>query len=229
MIQNIATNTLAAAVNWQQERDGQTQHVQEFGQSSAAAQNERDTRTESAKALKPASPSDSSEQVKQERPDRSEQGLEPSAANQSKLTAAEQALLQRLEVRDDQVRAHEQAHMAAGAQYISRSAQYEYQMGPDGKRYAVSGEVQISVAEVPGDPEATMEKAQAIRQAALAPARPSAQDRQVAARALQMQMEAQAELAESKKETQETSPSDEAVSTPGENHPESKVFVDVVV
>jgi hypothetical protein len=228
MIPTIPANTIAATVNWQQEPAGQTQQAKEAEQAIAAAPNEGGTRTETDQSLKPPRPTGSSEQVKQERPGHSGQSHKTAAANQSKPSANEQALLQRLKVRDDQVRAHEQAHMAAGAQYISRGAQYEYQVGPDGNRYAVSGEVQISVSKVPGDPEATLEKAQAIKQAALAPARPSAQDRQVAAQALQMQMEAQAELTESK-ETEDLPSSHESASQEEESRPQAKAGVDVFI
>jgi hypothetical protein len=47
---------------------------------------------------------------------------------------------------------------------------------------------------VPGDPEATLQKAQQIRSAALAPAQPSQQDIAVAAKASQLAIEARAEI-----------------------------------
>lgn len=58
----------------------------------------------------------------------------------------------------------------------------------------MAGEVSISVAPVPGDPQATLEKAEQIQRAALAPAEPSAQDRAVAARAAQLALEAKVEI-----------------------------------
>jgi hypothetical protein len=61
--------------------------------------------------------------------------------------------------------------------------------------YAVGGEVSIRVGTVANDPQATLEKAEQVRRAALAPADPSSQDRQVAARASQIAAEARAELA----------------------------------
>lgn len=60
--------------------------------------------------------------------------------------------------------------------------------------YAVGGEVSISTGAVPNDPEATLRKAQQIRQAANAPADPSSQDRRVAAEATQLESQARAEL-----------------------------------
>ena len=110
------------------------------------------------------------------------------------LTPEEQKLVRRLQKRDREVRAHEQAHKAAGGRYAG-GASYEYETGPDGKKYAVGGEVSISAGSVSGDPKATAEKARTIRRAALAPAQPSAQDRQVAARAAAMEAKAEADLA----------------------------------
>lgn len=79
--------------------------------------------------------------------------------------------------------------MAAGAGLITRGASFTYETGPDGKRYAVGGEVGIDVSGG-RTPEETLAKAERIRAAALAPAEPSAQDRQVAAEADQMAAEA---------------------------------------
>ena len=59
----------------------------------------------------------------------------------------------------------------------------------------MAGEVKIDTSEIPGDPQATLLKAQIIRRAALAPATPSAQDRQVAAQATAMAQQARIELA----------------------------------
>lgn len=109
------------------------------------------------------------------------------------LDLQERQQVLRLAARDREVRAHEAAHAAVGGKYAG-SPSYTYTRGPDGKTYAVGGEVSISVSEVPGDPQATLEKAEVVRRAALAPAQPSAQDRQVAAKAGQMALEARAEL-----------------------------------
>ena len=72
---------------------------------------------------------------------------------------------------------------------------YTYQQGPDGRRYAVGGEVPIDVSSVPGDPQATVRKMQQIRRTATAPAEPSAADRAVAAAATKALLEAQAQIA----------------------------------
>lgn len=104
--------------------------------------------------------------------------------------------LKKLKARDQEVRAHEAAHMAAGGSLVRGAASYTYQQGKDGKRYAVGGEVSLDASPVPNDPEATKLKAQRIRAAALAPADPSGQDRAVAAQASAMAAQAAAELAQ---------------------------------
>lgn len=105
----------------------------------------------------------------------------------------EQQESEQLSQRDRQVRAHEAAHQGA-AGGLGGAAHFEYQTGPDGKRYAVGGEVPIDVSKVAGDPQATILKANRIRNAALAPADPSAQDRAVAAKASALAAEATQEL-----------------------------------
>ncbi|MDY0190212.1 MAG: putative metalloprotease CJM1_0395 family protein [Desulfuromonas sp.] len=105
---------------------------------------------------------------------------------------AQQQLLE-LAQRDREVQIHEAAHAAVGGQYTG-APKLSYTTGPDGKRYATSGEVNVDLSEVPGDPAATIKKAEIIHAAALAPAQPSAQDRNVAAKAMQMKATAQAEL-----------------------------------
>ena len=110
------------------------------------------------------------------------------------LTQAERQVLQELKARDREVKAHEQAHIAAGGRYVQGGANYSYRIGPDGKMYAVGGEVSIDVSPVPGDPQATIEKAEAIQRAARAPAQPSAQDAAVAAKAASMEMRARMEV-----------------------------------
>ncbi len=104
----------------------------------------------------------------------------------------DQQEIQDLLRQDLQVRAHEQAHKSVGGAE-SGPVSYTYTTGPDGRRYAVAGEVPIDVSPVEGDPDATILKMQRVRAAALAPAEPSAADRQVAAKAQQVERQAQAE------------------------------------
>jgi hypothetical protein len=99
-----------------------------------------------------------------------------------------------LEKRDREVRTHEQAHKSAGGAYAG-SIHLDYSTGPNGKRYASSGSVNIDVSPVKGDPEATLRKMQIVQRAATAPADPSGADRQVASRAASTASQARAELA----------------------------------
>jgi hypothetical protein len=78
---------------------------------------------------------------------------------------------------------------------VRSGASFSYQRGPDGRFYAVGGEVSIDTSPVPGDPQATASKAEQIQRAALAPAQPSGQDRAVAAQAARMAMEARLQQA----------------------------------
>ncbi|MEL7469802.1 MAG: putative metalloprotease CJM1_0395 family protein [Pseudomonadota bacterium] len=109
------------------------------------------------------------------------------------LTDAEREQVEKLKARDAEVRRHEQAHAAVGGQYASAPS-YTFQLGPDGRRYAIGGEVKIDIAPVPGDPEATIDKMTVVKAAALAPAEPSAADRRVASLADAQRLEAVAEL-----------------------------------
>jgi len=125
-------------------------------------------------------------------------GSSPSADSQlpggDKVSLSSEAqMLQKLTARDQEVRQHEAAHVAMAGQYAGAPT-YTYQRGPDGKAYAVGGEVSLDMAKISGDPQATLQKAQTIRAAALAPAQPSSQDRQVASRASQMAAQARQEL-----------------------------------
>lgn len=90
--------------------------------------------------------------------------------------------------------------MAAAGSLATGGMNLTYDRGPDGRMYAVGGEVNIDTSSVPGDPEANIEKAEKIRRAALAPAEPSATDRRVAAEAAQMAAKARMELAKERQE-----------------------------
>ena len=99
---------------------------------------------------------------------------------------------------DREVRAHEAAHVAAGGQYVRGGATFQYQKGPDGKMYAVGGEVSIDTSPVKGDPQATISKMEAVKSAAMAPADPSGQDRAVAAAASAAEAAARKEATQAK-------------------------------
>lgn len=120
-------------------------------------------------------------------------------STEQKLTAEEQEQVRELRARDAEVRAHEQAHMAAAGPYAQGGPSYTYQTGPDGRRYAIGGEVSIDASPISGDPEATIAKMQQIRGAALAPAQPSSQDYKVASAASQQEAAARMQLAEERR------------------------------
>ena len=142
-----------------------------------------------AEKVQPASETEKAE-AETQKPDGGTTGRK---ANGEPLTEAEEKQVQELKKRDAEVRAHEQAHAAAGGPYASAPT-YEFTTGPDGKRYATSGEVQIDASPVKGDPEATVRKMDIVIRAALAPAEPSAQDKAVARQAQAQRSQAQAEL-----------------------------------
>lgn len=117
------------------------------------------------------------------------------------VSAKDRTVIAELQKTDREVRAHEAAHLAA-AGGLARGVNFSYVTGPDGRQYAVAGEVQLDVSPE-SDPEATLRKAEQIRAAANAPANPSGQDRQVAAQAAQMALAAQQEIAERRRAQQD--------------------------
>ncbi len=135
-------------------------------------------------------------------------GTDPSALNEAagagakseegasatvQLSEKAKALVRSLQARDQQVHAHEAAHLAASGGLATSGASYTYQRGPDGVSYAIGGEVSIDVSRG-RSPEETIARAALVRAAALAPADPSGQDLAVAAAASQMEQQARAEL-----------------------------------
>lgn len=117
------------------------------------------------------------------------------------LSEEDRAVVETLRARDREVRNHEQAHKRVGGPYASNPT-YDYQVGPDGKQYAVGGQVKIDASAVPDDPAATIAKMEVVKAAALAPAEPSAADRQVAAAADATRQRAIADLAALRREQQ---------------------------
>lgn len=118
----------------------------------------------------------------------------------------EQAAIAELKRRDQEVRQHEAAHLSAGGAHVRGGARYSYQAGPDGKRYAVGGEVSIDTSPVANNPAATAAKMQAVRAAALAPATPSGQDLAVAAQATQAELQARMQAAEQAQQERSAGP-----------------------
>ena len=123
-------------------------------------------------------------------------GTSDSAEHEEESTEqvrAEKEIIRELASRDKEVRTHEMAHATVGGAYTG-SPSYTFEIGPDGKKYAVAGEVSADVTPVAGDPAATIAKMKKVQAAALAPVEPSAQDIRVAASAASIIVEAQAEL-----------------------------------
>ena len=99
----------------------------------------------------------------------------------------------KLATRDREVRLHEAQHQAAAGVLAVGGPQFTYQTGPDGKLYAVGGEVKLSFASGQ-TPEETISRAAQMRAAATAPANPSGQDLAVAAQAAAMETQARQKL-----------------------------------
>ena len=106
------------------------------------------------------------------------------------LSTEEQAEVAELAEIDRRVRAHELAHLVSAGGMARGGASFTYRTGPDGKQYAVAGEVQIDFSASSDNPDEAIAKAEAAEAAALAPADPSPQDRAVAAKARQAATEA---------------------------------------
>ena len=101
----------------------------------------------------------------------------------------------------NEVIAHEQAHKAAAGEF-GGGISYSYTEGPDGKRYITGGEVPIKLKQG-STPEETLRNMQKVQAAANAPADPSGQDRQVAAKAAAIASRARSEIARERTEDDE--------------------------
>ena len=142
-------------------------------------------------------PKDEASKVKDEL---KQEAAQQKSASGEPLTEDQVREVEQLKQRDMEVRAHEAAHLAAAGQHARGGMSFSYKNGPDGKRYAVGGEVSVDTSPIPGDPQATLQKANTIRAAAMAPAEPSAQDRAVAAQATQMAAQARQDIAQNQAE-----------------------------
>ena len=118
--------------------------------------------------------------------------------SKEKLSPDEERLVRDLQSRDSEVRAHEAAHQAAGGG-MTGAASYTYQQGPDGKMYAIGGEVSITMKSG-STPEETIANARQIAAAAMAAGNPSPQDYAVASSARVMEMKAQQQLTREQQE-----------------------------
>lgn len=120
----------------------------------------------------------------------------------SGLTSEEEQQVQELKQTDREVRAHEAAHKTVGGPYAG-AVSFETTTGPDGREYAIAGEVQIDASPILNNPEATIRKMDVVIRAALAPAEPSSQDKAVAAQAQQTRIQARQDAAKLRQEEQE--------------------------
>lgn len=121
--------------------------------------------------------------------------IRPYEVRERQTNKEEEQQIEQLKQRDREVRTHEAAHQSAAGGY-ARGMSFTYQIGPDGQRYAIGGEVKIDMSPVPNNPEATIQKMQVVQRAALAPSDPSPQDRAVAAAARAIEQQARRQLLE---------------------------------
>lgn len=154
--------------------------------SEAPESGEADASSEATNDASASSPASGSAQSSSSTKAASGPGAEPSDEERTEINDMKR--------RDREVRTHEQAHKSAGGAYAG-SIRLSYQMGPDGKRYAVDGSVSIDVSPVAGDPAATLRKMEVVHRAANAPASPSGEDHSVAAQAQRVSQQARAQLA----------------------------------
>ena len=119
---------------------------------------------------------------------------EEKSTNDQKLSKEEQKEVKELERIDRQVRSRELTHRAVAGSYARGSVSFDYVTGPDGKKYAKEGHINIDSRPVPNNPEATIRKARAIRSVELSTTNTSPQNRTVSAEIAKIEREARMEL-----------------------------------
>ncbi|MCF6187207.1 MAG: hypothetical protein L3J49_06990 [Desulfobulbaceae bacterium] len=143
-----------------------------------------------------------------------------SSGSPAQLTPEEQQAVLQLKQRDIEVKAHEAAHLANAGQYAAGGPSYTYQTGPDGRRYAIGGEVPIDVGKEK-TPEQTLQKMRIVRRAAMAPANPSSADRSIAAAAGMAEAEALREINSPKIDSSDQESTQNISSTPEQSQDEN--------
>lgn len=123
---------------------------------------------------------------------KSEAEKRESESKKDKAEDQKDSQVRELENIQREVIAHEAAHKAAAGEF-GGAISYTYTEGPDGKRYITGGEVPIKLRQG-ATPEETLRNMQQVQMAANAPADPSGQDRQVAAKAAAIAAKAQSEI-----------------------------------
>lgn len=136
-----------------------------------------------------------------------------------KLSSEEQQEISQLKARDAEVRAHEQAHIAAAAGLRTSAPSFNYETGPDGKKYAIGGEVNISFTRS-DDLQEDIQNAETMKAAALAPAQPSGQDMSVAKNADKIIEEDRQKLAQQGTEPEVNDKSEEPTNKIGNSEDE---------
>jgi len=135
-------------------------------------------------------------QLKEDEQNKAKESKQESSSDE--LSTDEERLVKELQSRDSEVKAHEAAHQAAGGG-MTGAASYTYQQGPDGKMYAIGGEVSISMS-TGSTPQETIANARQVAAAAMAAGDPSPQDYSVASSARVMEMKAQQQLTKQQQE-----------------------------
>lgn len=119
---------------------------------------------------------------------------EEKSTNGQKLSKEEQKEVKALERTDRQVKSRELTHRAVAGNYASGNVYFDYVTGPDGKKYAEEGHINIDSRPIFNNPEATIRKARAIRSVEMASTNTSLQDRSVSAEIAKIEREARMEL-----------------------------------
>ncbi len=89
---------------------------------------------------------------------------------------AESAQTDKLEQRDQEVRTHEGAHVRASQGTVIGKPEYEHQVGPDNKPYAIEGRVHVKIKADLSDKDNALRAADTLRRTAKAPVGPSGLD-----------------------------------------------------
>ncbi len=121
--------------------------------------------------------------------------------SQNLQTNAEQERIRDLEERDKQVRQREEAHVRAAGLLAQGGPKYRYEIGPDGKRYAVEGHTEIKVKEG-RTPEERLKNARQAERAAQEGGASTPQSARVLAEARQEADKAKQEIEEENAKTQ---------------------------
>lgn len=184
--------SIYSAVSIQSGKSASSGNAEENSAGRPSQQNPvNDTVTISRQGIQQASTVSQSDQ--QTADSKKQNSTEPKGQDGEILTDQEQQKLQKLKLRDAEVKAHEQAHLSTAGQYAAGGASFSFETGPDGAKYAIGGEVPIDMSKE-DTPEATIMKMQTVRRAALAPADPSSADRRIAAQAGQKAAQARQEI-----------------------------------